>query len=124
MTNLARVAREGAWWLLERALEAEIEEQRNRHADLRTQDGLKAVVRSGHGPQREVLTGVGAVTVRRPRLDERKAVSENPEHERFTSTVLPRWMRRTPTVEGVIVSSNAPGFGLDFSRDWVLQLAV
>jgi len=100
--ELARVAREGARRLLERALEAEIEEHLNRYTELLTQERFKAVVRNGHGPERTILTGVGPVTVRRPRLDERKAVGEDPQYERFSSGVLPRWMRRTPSVEGVI----------------------
>ena len=100
--ELARVAREGARRLLERALEAEIEEHLNRYTELLTQQRLKAVVRNGHAPERTILTGIGPVTVRRPRLDERKAVGEDPQYERFISGVLPRWMRRTPSVESVI----------------------
>jgi putative transposase len=100
--ELARVARDGARRLLQRALEAEIEEHLSHHADLLTQEQHKAVVRNGYAPERAILTGVGPVAVRRPRVDERKAIEQDSEFERFTSGVLPRWMRRTPTVESVI----------------------
>ena len=94
--ELFRVAREGARKLLQQALEAEIEEHLERHADLRTQEQHKAVV------ERRIFTGVGPVEVRRPRIDERRAVEQDRQHQQFTSGVLPRFLRRTPTVEGVV----------------------
>lgn len=100
--ELFRVAREGARKLLQQALEAEIEEHLDRHAELFTQEQHKAVVRNGYAPERRILTGVGPVEVRRPRIDERKAVGQDRGYERFTSGVLPRFLRRTPTVEGVV----------------------
>jgi len=100
--ELFRIAREGARRLLQQALEAEIEEHLDRHTDLFTQEQHKAVVRNGYAPERRILTGVGPVEVRRPRIDERKAVEQDRRHERFTSGVLPRFLRRTPTVEGVV----------------------
>ena len=100
--ELRQMAREGARRLLQRALEVEIEEHLDRHTDLLTQEHYRAVVRNGHAPERRVLTGVGAVQIRRPRVDERKAVELDGEYQRFTSGVLPRWMRRTPSVEGVV----------------------
>ena len=76
----------------------------NRYADLLTEDDRKAVVRNGSAPERTILTGVGPVKVQRSRVDEREAVKGNPEHKRFTSSVLPRFLRRTPTIEGVVAT--------------------
>lgn len=42
--------------------------------------------------------------VRRPRIDERKASDRDTSHQRFTSEVLPRFLRRTPGVEGVVAT--------------------
>jgi putative transposase len=93
------IAREGARQVLQLALEAEVEEHLRRFQDLRDGGGGRAVVRNGHAPPRTILTGVGDVTIQRPRVDEREA--EGMEgHERFTSGILPRFLRRTPTLEG------------------------
>ena len=113
--QLWEVAREGARRLLQRALEAEIEVHVNHHADFVTSDRRQAVVRNGYAPQRTILTGVGPIEVRRPRVDERKAVEADPSHEPFISGVLPRFLRRTPTIEGTLAVLYLKGIsGNDF----------
>lgn len=102
--ELQKIAREGARKLLQKALETEIEHHLRLHENLLTTEGHKAVVKNGYGPERTVLTGVGAVSLKRPRIDERQAVKQNPSHNKFTSGVLPRFLRRTPTVEGVVAT--------------------
>lgn len=101
-SDLLEIARSGARRLLQRALEAEIEAHVNAHAEVVEGDGHRRVVRNGHAPERTILTGVGPIEVSRPRVDERKALDVDPSHERFVSGVLPRFLRRTPTVEGVV----------------------
>jgi len=101
---LQKIAREGARSLLQSALEAEIADHLNQYSDLLTEDSRKAVVRNGSAPERTILTGVGPVEIQRPRVDEREAVKRNPEHKRYTSSVLPRFLRRTPTIEGVVAT--------------------
>ncbi|MEJ2082901.1 MAG: IS256 family transposase [Acidobacteriota bacterium] len=101
---IREIAREGARALLQSALESEIEYHLNRHRDLRTQEQRQMVVRNGHAPQRRIQTGIGPVSIRRPRIDERQAVKQDPKHRRFTSGVLPRFLRRTPTIEGVVAT--------------------
>lgn len=100
--RIREIAREGARRLLQRALEAEIETHLNRYTDLLTGEHRQAVVRNGHAPKRRVFTGVGPVEIQRPRVDERKASHIDASHERFSSGVLPRFLRRTPTIEGVV----------------------
>lgn len=101
---LREIAREGARSLLQRALEAEIAAHLNRYTDVLTDENRKAVVRNGYAPERTILTGVGPVQIQRPRVDEREAVRKNAKHEQFTSTVLPRFLRRTPSIEGTIAT--------------------
>ena len=60
---LTEVLRAGARELLANAIEAEVEAFLAAHADLRTADGLKRIVRHGHGPERQIQTGIGAVAV-------------------------------------------------------------
>ena len=88
--------------MLQQALETEIEVYLNSHGEKLDESGHREVVRNGHAPQRRILTGVGPVDISRPRVDERKGVASDPGHEQFASGVLPRFLRRTPSVEGVV----------------------
>lgn len=99
--TIERLARSGAERILQRALEAEVEEHLRRFAELHDTDGRQAVVRNGHAPERTVYTGVGPVTIRRPRIDERVAKRDE-DHHAFSSAILPRFLRRTPTLEGAL----------------------
>lgn len=101
---IRQVAQEGARALLQRALESEIESHLRQYDQLITNDGRKAVVRNGHGPQRSILTGIGTVSLRRPRVDERAAVQQNPDHKRFSSSILPAFLRRTPSIDGAVAT--------------------
>jgi transposase-like protein len=47
---------------------------------------------------------VGPVSIQRPGIDERQAVKRDPDHKRFKSGVLARFLRRTPTMEGVVTT--------------------
>ncbi|WP_245874090.1 transposase, partial [Alkalispirochaeta sphaeroplastigenens] len=90
--------------MLQRALESEIDSHLRQYDDLLTNDGKKAVVRNGYGPQRSILTGIGSVSLRRPRVDEREAVQQNPNHKRFSSSILPAFLRRTPSIDGAVAT--------------------
>lgn len=97
---LTEVLRAGARQLLVQAVEAEVAAMLAEHEDLRTDDGRRRVVRHGHGPEREILTGIGPVAVQRPKVRERGAEGE--ERIRFTSVILPRFARRTRSVDAVL----------------------
>ncbi|MEY9880504.1 hypothetical protein ABIA43_002038 [Bradyrhizobium sp. USDA 328] len=56
------------------AVEAEVADFLGQHADLKTADGHRRVVRHGHLPEREVMTGIGPVAVRQPRVRVREAL--------------------------------------------------
>ena len=99
--TIEEIARVGAQRILQKALEDEVEEHIARYEGLVDEEGRHAVVRNGHAPQRTIYSGVGPVTIRRPRVDER-AAKGNEEHESFTSGILPRFLRRTPTLEGAL----------------------
>jgi putative transposase len=100
---IERIAREGAKKLLQAALEAEVEEHLDRYEQLKDAEGHRLVVRNGHAPRRLILTGVGPVTVRCPRINER-AVKGQGAHQGFTSSILPRFLRRSPTLEGALAT--------------------
>jgi putative transposase len=99
---LTEVLRNGARALLARAVEAEVAEFLGKHADLKTRDGRQRVVRHGHLPEREVMTGIGPVPVRQPRVRDRGAAAGDVGRLRFTPTILPPYARRSKSLEVLI----------------------
>jgi len=100
-TSLDELAREGARRMLVRALEAEVEEYVDRHGDARDEKGHALVVRNGLARARKLTTGAGTMEVRAPRVNDRR-VNEAGERERFSSQILPPYMRRSPRVAEVL----------------------
>ena len=66
--SLTEILRSGARALLTQAVEAEVAEFLAKHADLKTETGHQRVVRHGHLPEREIMTGIGPVAIRQPRV--------------------------------------------------------
>jgi hypothetical protein len=94
---LLAVLREGARRMLMQAIEAEIEAFLAAHAGLRDEQGRQRLVRNGHAPERQLQTGIGSLAVRRPKVRDRGAADGEPI--RFTSAVLPPYLRRTRNIE-------------------------
>ena len=94
---LTEVLRNGARALLSQAVEAEVAALLNRHADQLTDDGRQRLVRHGHLPEREIVTGIGPVAVRCPRVRDR--VGDGSERIRFSSAILPPYARRSKSLE-------------------------
>jgi transposase-like protein len=97
---LTDILRAGARQLLTQAIEAEVSAMLADYDDLRTEDGRRRVVRHGHGPERVILTGIGPVAVRRPKVRDR--AGEGEERIRFTSAILPRFARRARSLDAVL----------------------
>jgi putative transposase len=98
---LTAVLRSGARRLLAQAIEAEAEAFLAAMKGMQLPDGRDRLVRHGHGPEREVQTGIGPVPVQRVRLRDRGA-GETGERIGFTSAILPRWARRTPSLDALL----------------------
>jgi transposase-like protein len=98
---LTTVLRSGARRLLAQAVEAEAEAFLAEMRDLRLPDGRERLVRHGHGPERLVQTGIGPVPVRRVKLRDRGGGPDG-ARIRFASTILPRWARRTPSLDALL----------------------
>ena len=98
---LTDVLRSGAQRLLVQAIEAEAEAFLALMADWKLEDGRARFVRHGHGPERSIQTGIGAVPVQRAKIRDRGA-GEADERIRFTSAILPRWARRSPSLEALL----------------------
>lgn len=96
---LTSILRDGAQRLLTQAIEAEVAEWIESHQHVQDRNGHRQVVRNGHLPQRTLLTGVGQVEVRQPRvLDRRPAKRAEP----FSSQILPPYLRKTKSLEELI----------------------
>ena len=94
---LTEIAREGARRMLATALEAEIGVFLDQVAGERLPDGRQRMVRHGYGPEREIQTGIGPLAVRRPKIRDRAA--DTGDKVRFTSHILPRWARRSLSLD-------------------------
>ena len=99
---LTAILREGARRLLAQAVEAEAEVFLAAMKQQRLADGRARVVRHGHGPERTIQTGIGPVPVRRVRLRDRGTGEAGGEPITFTSAILPRWARRTRSLDALI----------------------
>ena len=98
---LTAILRAGARRLLEQAIEAEVESFLASFKDLKLPDGRDRIVRHGHGPERAIQTGIGPVEVRRAKVRDRGA-DDDGERIRFTSAILPRWARRTKSLDALL----------------------
>ena len=102
---LTSVLRDGARRLLAQAVEAEAEAFLAAMRDERLADGRARVVRHGHGPERTIQTGIGPVPVKRTKLRDRgadEAAGMDGERIVFTSAILPKWARRTKSLEALL----------------------
>ena len=49
-----------------------------------------------------MVTGAGAVTVQAPRVNDKRVDPETGERQRFSSTILPAWARKSPKIADVL----------------------
>jgi putative transposase len=92
---LEQLLQEGARKLLQAAIENEVMDDIQLHKNRRDENGLRLVVRNGHLPEREIISGIGPTKVRQPRVRHR-------DGGRFSSHILPRFMRRTPSIDALL----------------------
>ena len=98
---LTEVLRLGARRLLGQAVEAEVAGFVESYAHLTGSAGRRRIVRHGHLPEREIQTGIGPVAVRCPRVRDRGAGETGPR-VRFTSRILPPYLRRAKSIEELL----------------------
>ncbi|CUH99174.1 IS256 family transposase [Leisingera aquaemixtae] len=98
---LTEIARDGARRMLAAALRAEADAFVAQHAEEVLPDGRQRVVRHGYGPERSIQTGIGALDVRRPKVRDRAAGPAD-EKVRFSSAILPKWARRSRSLDALL----------------------
>jgi transposase-like protein len=97
---LTEILRAGARRLIAQAVEAEFETFLASHGELVLPDGRQRVVRHGHDPVRTIQTGIGPVEVEKPKARDRGAAEG--ARIRFTSNILPKWARRTKSLDALL----------------------
>ncbi len=108
---LEEIARDGARKFLQQALENEINEYLERFSSEITEQNTKAVVRNGYLPERFIQTGIGNLSVKQPRVRDKKS------EKKFISSILPPYLRRSPSIETVIPLMYLKGISTsDFSE--------
>ena len=96
---LTGILKTGARRLLRQAVEFEVEEWIEARKMEVDEDGRRQVVRNGHMPERSVLTGLGEVPVKKPRVRDHRDKSQR---ELFQSKILPPYLRKAKSVEELI----------------------
>lgn len=96
---LTELLRSGARDLIQQAVEAELTTLLAAYADEKTTGGHARLVRHGHLPEREVMTGLGAVPVKVPRVRDR---ADGGDKIRFTSALLPPYLRKAKSIEELL----------------------
>lgn len=94
---LQEILRDGARKMLQVVIEDEVREYIKRYEHVTDGHGHKVVVRNGYMPERPIITGVGTVRIKQPRVDDRKLADE-----RFSSRILPRYFRRIKSVDNTL----------------------
>ena len=98
---LTEILRHGAQEMLAQAIENEVAEYIEANAHTHDDQGRRLVVRNGHLPARRIRTGVGPVEIQQPRVNDKRTDDEG-QRIRFSSTILPPYLRRTRSIDELI----------------------
>jgi transposase-like protein len=85
--------------MLAAAIEREVASYVETREELTDDAGRRLVVRNGFLPEREILTGIGKVAVKQPRIRDRRPPDQR---EYFTPAVLPKYLRKTKSMDELI----------------------
>ena len=96
---LTQILRDGAQKMLQAAIQEEVEDYLRNRSGIVDEAGRRLVIRNGTLPERELITGLGPVAIRQPRVrDKRPSI----EREVFNSSILPKYLRKTQSIEELI----------------------
>ena len=99
--TLDELAREGARRMIAAALEAEVDDYLAGFVDEVDEAGRRLVVRNGRARERKLTIGSGTMAITAPRVND-KRVDEAGKRQKFSSTILPAYARRSPKVTDVL----------------------
>lgn len=108
---LEEILQEGARSLLQQAIEQEVMDYIEKYQSVLDVTGKRLVVRNGRMPERTITTGIGPVKIQQPRIHDRRG------GERFTSAILPPYLRRVASIDALIPALYLKGVSSgDFSE--------
>lgn len=99
--ELTSLLRQGAKKMLQAAIESEVAAYVDQHKSCLDGEGRRMVVRNGHHPERDLQTGIGPITIKKPKVND-KRVDGHGERIRFHSSIVPAYLKRTKSVEELI----------------------
>ena len=99
--TLDEMIQSGVQQILALALEAEVQEYLDRYQKVINERGHRLAVRNGSMPERTILSSVGPISIRQPRVDDRQ-LRVRPDVDGFSSEILPKYLRRTPSLDNLI----------------------
>src|SRR5438552_16828466 len=119
--SLEQLARAGARRALQKAIEDEVASYIEAHKQHVDESKHRLVVRNGRHKSRTILCGVGPIEVHQPRVDDRR-VDENGVRFRFSSKILPRYLRKTQVIEELVPWLYLKGISSGEMSDALLHL--
>jgi Transposase, Mutator family len=97
------IVREGARQMLAAALAAEVAAYIDQFADQLDERGHRLVVRNGFHNERDVLTAAGSITVKAPRVNDKRVDPDTGKRHRFSSAIQPVWSSSGRLWVGLVV---------------------
>ena len=96
-SGLDDLIQQGARQIVQQAIEAELAALLERYDNVKTLDGRRTVIRNGYLPEREVVTAIGPVTVKVPKVRDRSGSGV-----KFNSNIVPPYIRKSPRVSAAL----------------------
>ena len=119
-SHLEMILREGARRLLQKAIEIEVETFLENFKSETNENGHRLAVRNGYHKDRSIITVMGQITVKQPRVDDRKLHERYPD-VKFSSDILPKYLRRVPSIDNLIPALYLKGIS---TQDFPTALAA
>ena len=98
---LTEVIQAGEKALLRTAIQAEVSGFISEYTHLLDEEGRQRLVRHGFLPEREMMTGIGKVSVQVPRVRDRGSNSDGSKIK-FASKIIPPYLRKAKSVEELL----------------------
>jgi transposase-like protein len=95
--GLEDLIRQGARAVIQQAIDTELAQLLEQYQNVKTLTGQRAVVRNGYLPERAVLTAVGPVAVKVPKVRDRSGSGV-----KFNSALVPPYVRRSARVSAAL----------------------
>ena len=115
--SLEELIRRGARELIQKAIEVELRELLGDYENVKMLGGQRAVVRNGYLPERQILTAVGPVEVRLPKVRDRSGGGV-----KFNSALVPPFVRRSQRMTAALPWLYLKGISTGDMRDALTAL--